>query len=112
MTQPVTHHVGGTGVAGGTSTTKATTALQAAAMIKAGVQPDLLGEIYWAHTEELWKHALYALVIHISGAAERSGRSVAEVCARVGRSPWRPCRALPLSVRDRAVLPQGSPGYV
>jgi hypothetical protein len=58
-------------------------ALQAAAMIRAGVRPDLLGEIYWWNTDDLWEYALYALVIYIRIAAERSGRSVAEVCARL-----------------------------
>jgi hypothetical protein len=58
-------------------------ALQAAAMIKAGVQPDLLGEISWWNTDDFWEYALYALVIYIRIAAERSGRSVAEVCARL-----------------------------
>ena len=58
-------------------------ALQAAAMIRAGVQPDLLGEIQWWGTEDLWEYALYALVIYVRVAAERSGRSVPEVCARL-----------------------------
>jgi hypothetical protein len=58
-------------------------ALQAAAMIRAGVQPDLLGEIYWWNTDDLWEYALYAFVVHVRVAAERSGRSVAEVCARL-----------------------------
>jgi hypothetical protein len=58
-------------------------ALQAAAMIRAGVQPDLLGEIYWWNTDDLWEYALYALVIYIRVAAGRSGRSVAEVCAQL-----------------------------
>ena len=52
-------------------------------MIRAGVQPDLLGEIYWWNTDDLWEYALYALVIYIRVAAERSGRSVAEVCGRL-----------------------------
>ena len=58
-------------------------ALQAAAMIRAGVQPDLLGEIYWWNTDDLWEYALYAFVIYVRVAAERSGRSVAEVSARL-----------------------------
>jgi hypothetical protein len=58
-------------------------ALHAAAMIRAGVQPDLLGEIYWWNTDDLWEYALYAFVVYVRVAAERSGRSVAEVCARL-----------------------------
>jgi hypothetical protein len=32
---------------------------------------------------DLWEYALYARVIYIRVAAERSGRSVAEVCTRL-----------------------------
>jgi hypothetical protein len=52
-------------------------------MIRAGVQPDLLGEIRWWSTDDLWEYALYALVVYVQVAAERSGRSVPEVCTRL-----------------------------
>jgi hypothetical protein len=58
-------------------------ALGAAAMIRAGLQPDLLGEIQWWGTDDLWEYALYALVIYVRVAAERSGQSVGEMCARL-----------------------------
>lgn len=58
-------------------------ALGAAAMIRAGLQPDLLGEIRWWRTDDLWEYALYALVVYVRIAAERSGRPVGEVCARL-----------------------------
>ena len=47
-------------------------ALQAAAMIRGGLKPDLLGETYWWGTDNLWEHALYALIIYLRVAAERS----------------------------------------
>jgi hypothetical protein len=58
-------------------------ALGAAGMIRAGVQPDLLGEIQWWGTDDLWEYALYALVVYVRIAAERSGQSVGEICARL-----------------------------
>jgi len=44
-------------------------------MIRAGVQPDLLGEIQWWGTDDLWEYALYALVIYVRATAECSGQS-------------------------------------
>jgi hypothetical protein len=58
-------------------------ALGAAAMLRAGVQPDLLGEVIWWSSDDLWIFAFYALVIYARGAAERRGEPVAAVCQRV-----------------------------
>jgi hypothetical protein len=58
-------------------------ALQAAAMIHGGVEPDLLGEVTWWHRDDLWLWSLYALVIYLRVAAERTGRSVRVVCQSV-----------------------------
>lgn len=58
-------------------------ALGAAGMIKAGVRPDLLGEIYWWPTDDLWRYAFYALTIYVRAAAQRSDLTLAEVCARI-----------------------------
>jgi hypothetical protein len=58
-------------------------ALQAAAMIRAGVEPDLLGETAWWRTDDLWRWSFYALVIYLRVAAERSGRSLAVVCESI-----------------------------
>jgi len=58
-------------------------ALQAAAMIRAGVQPDLLGEIRWWGTDDFWEYALYALVIYVRVAADRTNRPLPELCARL-----------------------------
>jgi hypothetical protein len=57
-------------------------ALSAAAMIRAGVYPDLFGEVSWWHDDDLWVYAFYALVVYVRVAAERTERSVVDV-ARV-----------------------------
>ena len=58
-------------------------ALQAAAMIHGGVEPDLLGEVTWWNRDDLWLWSLYALVIYVRVAAERTGRTVGAVCQSV-----------------------------
>jgi hypothetical protein len=54
-------------------------ALMAAAMIKAGIYPDLLDEADGWGIEDMWSFAFYALVVYVRIAAERSGRSPEEV---------------------------------
>ena len=54
-------------------------ALSAAAMIRGGVYPDLLGEVGWWHDDDLWFYAFFALVIYMRITAERSQRSFEEV---------------------------------
>jgi hypothetical protein len=54
-------------------------ALSAAAMIRAGVYPDLLGEVGWWRNNDLWSYSFYALVIYLRIAAERTGRSSGDV---------------------------------
>ncbi len=58
-------------------------ALCAAAMIGAGVTPDLLGEVSWWDTNDLWVWSLYALLIYARVAAERTGEPVAVICQRL-----------------------------
>jgi hypothetical protein len=62
---------------------KAEFAIRAAAMIRAGVDPDLFGEVYWWRTDDLWVWALDALIIYVRAAAERTGIPPATVCARL-----------------------------
>jgi hypothetical protein len=52
-------------------------------MIKAGLQPDLLGETYWWASDDLWRYAFYALTIYVCAAAQRSGLTVGEVFAQI-----------------------------
>jgi hypothetical protein len=54
-------------------------ALMAAAMIRAGIYPDLLDEADGWGIEDMWRYAFYALVIYVRIAGERSGRSLEEV---------------------------------
>ena len=58
-------------------------ALGAAAVIRAGVTPDLLGEVGWWDTNDLWVWSLYALLIYARVAAERTGEPVAVICQRL-----------------------------
>jgi hypothetical protein len=58
-------------------------ALRAVAMIRADVTPDLLDEVSWWDTNDLWIWSLYALLIYVRVAAEHAGESVAAICQRV-----------------------------
>jgi hypothetical protein len=60
-------------------------ALRAAAMIRAGVDPGLLDEIIWWHSDDLWVWALDALAVYARVAADRTGLSVAEICERLAQ---------------------------
>ena len=56
-------------------------ALTAAAMMRAGVYPDLLDEAYGWGIEDMWRYAFYAPVAYARAASERTGRSFEEVVA-------------------------------
>lgn len=58
-------------------------ALSAAVMIRAGVRPDLLGEVIWWPGDDFWLFALYALVIYIRAAGDSTGDGAAEVARRI-----------------------------
>lgn len=60
-------------------------ALMAAAMIRAGVYPDLLDEAYGWGIEDMWEYAFYALVLYGRVAAERTGRTPEEVAAAIAQ---------------------------
>lgn len=62
---------------------KAEFAIRAAAMIRAGVDPDLLGEVSWWRTDDFFVWALDALIIYARAAADRTGEPVAVVCSRL-----------------------------
>ena len=57
--------------------------LRAVAMIRAGLTPDLLEEVSWWDTNDLWVWSLYALLIYARVAAERTGEPVAVICQRL-----------------------------
>jgi hypothetical protein len=56
-------------------------ALMAAAMIRAGIYPDLLDEADGWGIEDMWRYAFYALVVYARIASERTGRSLEEIAA-------------------------------
>lgn len=58
-------------------------ALSAAAMIRGGVYPDLLGEVQWWRSDDFWTYAFYALLTYVRVAAARTERSVAEVARSI-----------------------------
>jgi hypothetical protein len=58
-------------------------ALMAAAMIRAGVYPDLLDEAYGWGIEDMWTYAFYALVLYARVAAERTERSLETIAAAI-----------------------------
>jgi hypothetical protein len=61
-------------------------ALMAAAMIRAGVYPDLLDEAYGWGIEDMWRYAFYALVLYARVAAERTGRSLEDIATALAGS--------------------------
>jgi hypothetical protein len=56
-------------------------ALMAAAMIRAGVYPDLLDEAYGWGIDDMWEYAFYALVLYGRVAAERTRRPVSDIAS-------------------------------
>jgi hypothetical protein len=58
-------------------------ALMAAAMIRAGVYPDLLDEAHGWGIDDMWEYAFYALVLYGRVAAERTGRSPEAVATAI-----------------------------
>ena len=59
--------------------------MRASAMIRAGVQPDLLEDAAWWRADDLWVWTLEALHVYVQAAADRTGLAPAEIC-----SSWRP----------------------
>ena len=55
----------------------------AAAMIKAGVYPDLVDEAYGWGIEDMWEYAFYALVLYGRVAGERTGRTAEAVAMAI-----------------------------
>jgi hypothetical protein len=53
----------------------------AAAMIRAGVYPDLLDEAYGWGIDDMWRFAFHAVVLYGRVAAERTGRSLDDIAA-------------------------------
>ncbi len=60
-------------------------ALMAAAMIRAGVNPDLLDEAHGWGIDDMWEYAFYALVLYARLAAERTRRPPEAVAAAIAK---------------------------
>jgi hypothetical protein len=58
-------------------------ALRAAAMLHGGVDPGLLDEVQWWHSDDLWYWSLEALAVYIRAAADRIAESVETVFRRI-----------------------------
>jgi hypothetical protein len=58
-------------------------ALRSVAMIRAGLTPDLLDEVTWWRSDDLWTWSWYALVVFVRVAAERTGTPVAAICEQI-----------------------------
>ena len=56
--------------------------VQGAIMIAAGAEPEDTG---WWSIDDLWRHALDAVVVFVRTAAERGGTSVEDVCRSLAR---------------------------
>lgn len=61
-------------------------ALRAAVLIAAGVDPAVEDEIRFWSQFDLHVWAVYALIVYVRAAADRTGRSPAEVCAAISAS--------------------------
>ena len=55
-------------------------AVLAAAALHGGTEPDLLEEVAWWQSDDLWEYALYAAAAYIRAAASHSGVPVRQAC--------------------------------
>jgi hypothetical protein len=60
-------------------------ALSAAALIRAGVYPDLLDEAYGWGIDDMWEYGFYALLVYARAAAERTGRPLEVVATAIAK---------------------------
>jgi hypothetical protein len=67
--------------------TKLQYAVLAAAALQGGTEPDLVDEVSWWQTGDLWQYALFAEVAHIRAAASRAGVLVRQACQDLARRP-------------------------
>jgi hypothetical protein len=65
-------------------------AVLAAAAVHGGTEPDLLDEVAWRQTDDLWQYALFGDVAYIRAAAGRAGVPVRQACQDLAKRPGRP----------------------
>jgi hypothetical protein len=61
--------------------------LHAVAARRGGLQPDLLEDVAWWRNDDFWVWAYYALVIYVRAAADRTGRSMGDICTQLAAGP-------------------------
>ena len=74
----------------GRENTKLQYAVLAAAALHGGTGPDLLDEVAWWQTDDLWQCALFAAVACSRGAASRAGVPVRQASQDLGERPGHP----------------------
>ena len=74
----------------GRQNTKLQYAVLAAAALHGGTEPDLLDEVAWWQTDDLWQYALFTAVAYIRAAASRAGVPVCHVCQDLAQRPGHP----------------------
>lgn len=57
-----------------------------AGAIAGGLEPDLVDEVYWWRTDDLWRYALFAAVAVIRASAEARGMTVDQIVAELSGS--------------------------
>jgi hypothetical protein len=60
-------------------------AVLAAAALHGGIEADLLDEVTWWQTDDLWRYAAYAALIYLRIAADRAVVPASEVCRSLTR---------------------------
>ena len=60
-------------------------AVLAAAALRGGAEPDLLGEVTWWQAGDFWRYALWASVAYIRAAASQAGVPVRRVCQELAQ---------------------------
>jgi hypothetical protein len=64
---------------------KAQFAILTSAVVRGGLEPDLLDEVVWWQNDDYWRYALYATVAMIRASAERQGVSVVRLVEQLAK---------------------------
>jgi len=81
----VERHLSEHRISGNTARQKMRYATFAAAALHGGARPDLLEDVAWYQADDFWIYAMYAAVILIRAAAERTAMAARDVCAAIAR---------------------------
>ncbi len=65
-------------------------AVLAAAALRGGGEPDLLGEVAWWQTDDFWEYALYAAIAYVRSAVDRANVPMREACQQLTEYPIYP----------------------